>query len=135
MALDWGDSTVSDKKTILVIDDEPDVVTYLTMLLQDNGYATLDAKNGAEGLEKTRSQRPDLILLDINMPEKSGVRFYRDVREDPELKEIPVVMVTGVMKEFERFISTRRQVPPPDGYIHKPVDVEKLLKVVSDLLG
>jgi CheY-like chemotaxis protein len=126
---------VSDQKKIIVIDDEPDVVTYLTMLLQDNGYATVDAKDGVEGLEKTRSERPDLILLDINMPEKSGVRYYREVREDPELKDIPVVMVTGVMKEFERFIKTRRQVPPPDGYIHKPVDIEKLLEVISDLLG
>ena len=124
---------MSDKR-ILVIDDEPDVVTYLTTLLEDNGYATISAKDGVEGLEKVNSEMPDLILLDITMPEKSGVRFYRDVRENDELKSIPVVMVTGVMPQFEKFISTRRQVPPPDGYISKPVDSEKLLGKIKELL-
>ena len=126
---------MSDTKKILVIDDEPDVVTFLTTLLEDNDYTTVSAKNGVEGLAKAKSEKPDLILLDITMPEKSGVRFYRDVREDPNLKDIPVVMVTGVMKEFEKFISTRRQVPPPDGYISKPVDTAKLLETIAGLLA
>ena len=126
---------MSDTKRILVIDDEPDVVTFLTTLLEDNGYATVSAKDGVEGLAKTKAEKPDLILLDITMPEKSGVRFYRDVREDTNLKDIPVVMVTGVMKEFEKFISSRRQVPPPDGYISKPVDTAKLLETIAGLLA
>lgn len=126
---------MADKKKILVIDDEPDVVTFLSTLMEDNGYEPITAKNGAEGLEKTKSEKPDLILLDITMPEKSGVRFYRDVRDDPDLKDIPVIMVTGVMKEFEKFISSRRQVPPPDGYISKPVDTKALLDKISELLG
>lgn len=135
MALSERSRIVSDTKKILVIDDEPDVVTFLTTLLEDNDYTTVSAKNGVEGLAKAKSEKPDLILLDITMPEKSGVRFYRDVREDPNLKDIPVVMVTGVMKEFEKFISTRRQVPPPDGYISKPVDTAKLLETIAGLLA
>ena len=126
---------MSDTKKILVIDDEPDVVTFLTTLLEDNGYATIPAKDGVEGLAKTKSEKPDLILLDITMPEKSGVRYYRDVCDDPDLKDIPVVMVTGVTKEFEKFISTRRQVPPPDGYISKPVDTKLLLETIAKLLA
>ena len=126
---------MSDKKKILVIDDEPDVVTFLTTLLDDNGYATISAKDGNEALEQVKAESPDLILLDITMPEKSGVRFYRDVRENAEYKDIPVVMVTGVMKEFQKFISTRRQVPPPDGYIPKPVDTKVLLETIAKLLG
>jgi CheY-like chemotaxis protein len=125
----------SDKRTILIIDDDPGVVTYLETLLQDNGYATETAADGAEGLEKVRAARPDLITLDITMPEKTGVRFYRDVREDEALASIPVVMVTGVMKEFKKFISTRRQVPPPDGYITKPIDQQELLETVAKLLA
>jgi CheY-like chemotaxis protein len=125
---------MSEQKRIIVIDDDQDIVIYLATLLEDNGYATIKAYDGQEGIEKTRAERPDLILLDITMPEKSGVRYYRDVRDDPELKSIPVVMVTGVMKEFERFISTRRQVPPPDGYISKPVDDKVLLETIAKLL-
>ncbi len=126
---------MSDQKKILVIDDDPDIVTFLTTLLEDNGYATCSATDGKEGLEKTRSERPDLILLDITMPEQSGVRYYRNVREDPDLKSIPVIIVTGVMEEFRRFIHTRRQVPPPDGYFSKPVDKKELLDTVSRLLA
>ncbi len=125
---------MSDRKKIIVIDDDPDIITYLTTLLDDNGYDSITAVNGVEGLAKTRSERPDLILLDITMPEKSGVRYYRDVRDDPDLAKIPVVMVTGVMKEFEKFIKTRRQVPPPDGYINKPIDEKKLLDTIAELL-
>ncbi len=125
---------MSEKKLILVIDDDPDIVTFLTALLEDNGYATDSAADGVEGLEKTRAKRPDLILLDITMPEKSGVRFYRDVREDEGLKSIPVVIVTGVAQEFKQFIHTRRQVPPPDGYIQKPIDKQELLDAVAKAL-
>ena len=125
---------MSDKKLILVIDDDPDIVSFLTALLEDNGYATESAANGVEGLEKTRTRRPDLILLDITMPEKSGVRYYRDVREDEELRSIPVVMVTGVTQEFRQFIHSRRQVPPPEGFIHKPVDKQELLNTVAQVL-
>ena len=125
---------MSDKKKIIIIDDDPDIVTFLTTLLQDNGYDTVSACNGQEGLDRTRAERPDLILLDITMPEKSGVRYYRDIKGDDDLKSIPVVMVTGVMKEFERFISSRKQVPPPDGYISKPVDKDELLATIAKLL-
>ena len=113
---------MSDKKKIIIIDDEPDIVTFLTVLLQDNGYETISAGNGREGLETIRAERPDLVLLDITMPEKSGVRCYREMRENPDLKPIPIVIVTGVAKDFKNFISTRRQVPPPDGFVEKPID-------------
>jgi CheY-like chemotaxis protein len=125
---------VTDKKKILVIDDDPDIVTFLTTLLKDNGYDTTSAADGKEGLDKVHADRPDLILLDITMPEKSGVRFYRDVRENDDLASIPVIMVTGVTADFEKFIKTRKQVPPPDGYISKPVDEQKLLQSIADLL-
>lgn len=125
---------MSDKRKVIVIDDEPDIVTFLTLLLEDNGYATVSAKDGQEGIEKVRSEHPDLVLLDITMPEKSGVRFYREIRSDSELKSIPVVIVTGVAKEFKDFISTRRQVPPPDGFISKPIEKQELLDIVARLL-
>jgi CheY-like chemotaxis protein len=129
------------RKKILVLDDEPNVVAYLETLLQDNGYATVSAANGLEGMEKVWGEKPDLITLDISMPEESGIRFYRDLKEDPELAGIPVVIVTGVTgygykpEDFQKFISSRKQVPPPDGFVPKPIEREELLKRVNDLLS
>ena len=123
------------KKTILVVDDEPDIRKYLTRLLIDNGYETLTADNGEEGLAVARNDHPDAICLDIVMPEKSGVRMYRDLCADPELAKIPVVVVTGVTKEFENFISSRRSVPPPKGYVSKPIVTDELLEKISRALA
>lgn len=124
----------SHLRRILIIDDDPDVVTYLEAVFRDSGYEPLCAIDGATGLELARTQLPDLICLDISMPAPSGVRVYRELRGDPELSAIPVVMVTGVLRQFEEFIGRRRQVPPPDGYIAKPFQVEELLTVVRRLL-
>jgi CheY-like chemotaxis protein len=122
-----------EKKTILVVDDEPDVQVYLQTLLEDNGYNVVVAQDGAEALEKVQESRPDLVTLDITMPEKSGVRFYRDVKENDDLKTIPIVIVTGISKDFEKFISTRKQVPPPEGYVSKPIDREEILDLAKKL--
>lgn len=125
----------SDKKKVLVIDDEPDVRTYLTTLLEDNGYSVECAKDGEEGWQKFQQERPDLVTLDITMPEKSGVRFYRDVKENAEFRTTPIIIVTGVSTDFEQFISSRKKVPPPEGYIPKPVDQDALLAKVKELIG
>jgi CheY-like chemotaxis protein len=121
------------KKTVLIIDDEPDTRTYFSSLLQDNGFDTVLAENGDEGLDKVRATKPDLITLDITMPETSGVRCYRELREKEEWKSIPVIMITGVSEDFRGFISSRKHVPPPDGYLPKPVDEEQLLNMVRHL--
>jgi CheY-like chemotaxis protein len=132
------------KKTILVVDDEADVVAYLSALLQDAGYAVRTAADGQKAIDDVRRQKPDLVSLDITMPEKSGVRFYREMREDPELAEIPIVIVTGVTSplagakgvgSFERFISSRKQVAPPDGFFEKPIEREQFLAKLADILG
>ena len=122
------------RKTILVIEDEPDVLDFIAALLQDNGYDVVSAVDGEKGLAAAQSHKPDLITLDISMPEKSGVKLYRELKGDPELAKVPVVMVTGVLSEFKQFISTRKQVPPPEGYISKPIEKDLLLKTVADLI-
>jgi CheY-like chemotaxis protein len=122
-------------KKILVVDDEPDVVTYLASVLRDSGYEALEAFNGEEAMEKVLKEHPDLVTLDITMPEMTGVKAYRKMKEDPVLSKIPVVIVTGVSHEFKQFISTRSQVPAPEGYLEKPVKPEELLAEVRRLLG
>ena len=126
---------VNRKRKVLVVDDEPDVRTFLTTLLEDNGYETVTANTGAEALQSVRAARPDLVTLDITMPEQSGVRAYRELKTDPALKDLPVVIVTGVSDDFKTFISTRGQVPPPDGFVSKPIDKAILLELVRKLAG
>ena len=129
------------KKLILVVDDEPDIVTYLTTLLEDNGYQTDSAANGVEAMAKIRDKRPDLVSLDMSMPEKSGVKVYREMKESSEANTIPVLVVTGVTgfggksETFEKFLGTRKQVPPPDGFIAKPIEPDELLEKVKKLIG
>jgi CheY-like chemotaxis protein len=128
------------KKKILVVDDEPHVVTYLKTLLQDNGYETIAASNGREGMEKVKAEKPHLVCLDITMPEESGIKFYRDLKEDPALREIPVVIVTAVTgyggdpDGLKKFLSTRRQTPPPEGYFSKPIDKSEFIAKIKQLL-
>jgi len=122
-----------DKKTVLVIDDEPDTRVFITTLLEDNGYETVTASDGMEGLEKVKAGAPDLITLDITMPEKSGAGFYKEMRQTEEWKGIPIIIVTGISNDFEKFISTRRKVPPPEGYVTKPIDQAKLLELAAKL--
>lgn len=134
-------NTQETRKKILVLDDEKHIVTYLETLLRDNGYDTVAAFNGEEGLQKVRSDKPDLVTLDITMPEASGVRFYRELKDDPELASTPVVIVTAVTgyggdpDEFKKFISTRKQVPPPEGFVAKPIDKQELLDMLASLLA
>jgi CheY-like chemotaxis protein len=124
-----------ERKTILVVEDEPDTVTYLSTLLEDAGYNTVAAEDGDQALEKVRTSRPDLITLDITMPNKSGVRFYRDMKESNQWKDIPIIIVTGISDDFEKFISTRQQVPPPEGYVSKPVDKDQMLSLIKEHIG
>ena len=126
---------MSDKKKILIVDDEPDVVHYLTVLLENNGFAAVGAIDGRDGFDKAGSEHPDLIVLDISMPKESGIKMFRNLHDTKELSGIPVVMLTGVSREFERFISTRKLVDPPAAYFEKPVDDKELLQKVRELVG
>ncbi|TAL69318.1 MAG: response regulator [Bacteroidetes bacterium] len=122
-------------KKILIVDDEPDVLTYLTILFQDNGYDVISAVNGKECFEKAKNDKPALITLDITMPEESGVRAFRELQDDSVTANIPVVIITGISSEFKQFISTRRQVKPPVAYFEKPIDRELLITKVKELVG
>ena len=122
-------------QTILVVDDDPDTLTYLTTLVEDHGFVAVSARDGAEALRKIEERRPHLVALDITMPEKSGVAVYRALKENDQLKDVPVIIVTGISDDFKKFISSRRQVPPPEGYLSKPVNAEEFMEMVRRLLG
>jgi DNA-binding response OmpR family regulator len=121
------------KKRILIVDDEQDICTYLSTLFDDHGYSTSSASDGEEALNEVEAEIPDLITLDISMPKKSGIKFYREMRENDPWKSVPIIIVTGISEDFKRFISTRHQVPPPDGYLSKPIEPEEILAMVRKL--
>jgi len=126
---------MTNRKTILIVDDEPDVLKWLSVLFENNGYRAITAEDGFEGFEKAEAEHPDLITLDISMPRESGIKMYRNLHESKELSQIPVIMVTGVSSEFERFISTRKQVNPPAAYFEKPIKERELLEKVRELVA
>jgi CheY-like chemotaxis protein len=143
MANSRGDAMMKGamEKLVLVVEDQPDERAYLKAFLADNGYGVVTAEDGDEAMAVVRRDHPDLVTLDITMPKKSGVRFYRELKGDPDLESTPVVVVTAVTgfggdpSGFKKFISAREQVPAPEGFVSKPVDQAELLTVVAGLLG
>ena len=125
---------MAEKKRILVVDDEADQRTWLTTLLQDNGYETVEAEDGEAGLAQA-GNGVDLITLDISMDNESGLGMFRKLQGAPETASIPVVMITGVAREFKQFVERARQVRNPDAYFEKPVDRQALLRKIEELLG
>ena len=124
---------MAPKKKILIVDDEEDIRLYLSTLLGDQGYETVLAKDGEEAWKQVEGNSPDLITLDISMPEKSGIRFYREMKADDRWKKVPVLIVTGVSEDMRKFLSSRHQVPPPEGYLAKPINREEILALITKL--
>ena len=112
-------------KKILVVDDDPDTRFFIETVLQDNGCTTISVSDGDEALAKARAEKPDLITLDIWMPGKTGVDVFVELRNDPEIADILVCIVSG-RPEFRKVIYDR-PVLPPEGYIDKPVSEERLI--------
>jgi len=121
-------------KKILVVDDEQDILKYLSALLEDNSFEVITAENGKQCFEKAVAEKPDLITLDITMPEETGVRAFRDLQENETTKNIPIIIITGVTHQFENFIKTRGQVHPPTAYFEKPIDKDKLIATIKEIL-
>jgi CheY-like chemotaxis protein len=114
-------------KKILVIDDDPVIVKYLTTLFQDNGYETCCASNGLQAMELVQKESPDLITLDLEMPQEWGSRFYRKLSKEPDLRKIPIIVITG--------LAGQHAVKDAVAYIHKPFDRDKLLGIVKQAIG
>ncbi len=116
---------------ILVIDDEPDLVDTLQCQLEFNSYEVVTAENGKEGLEKAKSEKPDLILLDYAMPEMDGLGMLERLRSHPDLKEIPVIMLTASSEaqNVEKACSCGIT-----DYITKPFDYGLLVEKITDVL-
>lgn len=116
------------KKDILVVDDEPDVREFLRDLLVDQGYGVREAADGIQAMELIRSQIPDLILLDLMMPNETGTGLYRRIFHKQEFKDIPVIVISGLPG---RHLAVSKSIPVFD----KPIDEERLLAQISEIFG
>jgi DNA-binding response OmpR family regulator len=121
-------------KKILIIDDEKDILTYLSTFFIDNGFDVITAFDGKEGVQQAILRKPDIITLDVSMPEESGVKALRELQSNESTKNTPIIIITGLASDFKRFIETRKQVHPPEGYFEKPIDRDELLVKVNELL-
>ncbi len=131
----FASSSLGNRKTVLIVDDDRDFLRYLTLLFQDNGFETLTAANGHEAMELASARTPDLITLDVSMPGKSGVSAYRDLKEDPDLGVIPILLVTAVGNPLDRFTDQFGELPVPVRLVSKPLDVDLLWKSVREVLS
>ena len=129
-----------EEKTILVVDDEEDVRDYLSTVLEDAGFKVIAAADGNQALEKLKEQIPDFISLDLVMPNKSGMRFLREMRRTKAWANIPFVIVTAhahdeLGREDLNDILSTMTVSGPNVYLEKPVAPEHYVRLICERLG
>lgn len=147
-------------KRVLVVDDDENTRRFLSVALEANGYEPLTAEDGDEGLKMVQEDKPDLILLDVMMPKKTGFVLFKQLRRKDEFKDIPVIMLTAVAEVLEEdqshaegetterpFDSLRESLRKaitqmreeglvkPEVFIDKPIDPEQLIREVRNLIG
>jgi CheY-like chemotaxis protein len=129
------------KPRILFVDDELDMRIFLSAVLRTEGFEAVPARNAVEGMQKARTHPPDLIVMDVMMPEAGGVTLFQELKADARLARVPVIVLTGVNeKAFAHHLkminlSRDAPLPPPDAYLEKPLVPETLLALVRKLLG
>ena len=129
-----------EDKTILVVDDEPDVRDYLRMILEDAGFQVTTAGNGEEALEMVRESRPDFISLDLIMPRMSGHKFLYALKRDRDLSRIPVLVVTAhandeMGKGDLEDLFDKKMMSGPGTYLEKPVNPASYVRSIKRALG
>jgi Fe-S oxidoreductase len=127
-------------RRILVVDDEPDVRTYLRMIFKDEGAEVIEAPDANQAMRLLKTERPDLMTLDLIMPHKTGEKLYWELRKDPDFTGLPIVIVTGYARvetpaiNFHKFIE-EKHLPEPDGFLEKPIQPELVLDTVVNILA
>jgi CheY-like chemotaxis protein len=146
-------------KRVLLVDDDRNATKYLSAVLSDNGYETVSACDGNEGFAKVEQTTPDLIVLDVMMPKKSGFVLFKQLKEDKRYREIPILMLTGVSgvlqeleehqeETFEKSYDSLRQALKekikemrevgqikPEMFVDKPVEPESFIAKIRQLIG
>ena len=128
-------------KKVLIVDDDPDVRLFNATVVEESGFIPVEAENGEQGLKMVKEEVPDLVILDVLMPRQSGIRLYRELKTDSSLKNVKVIMLSGVAKRT--FLRSQKaltefggdKIPEPETYIEKPVEPEELAEAIKKMIG
>jgi CheY-like chemotaxis protein len=128
---------MSDNKLVLVVDDDPDMVEAISMKLESRNYQVAKAYDGIEAWDRIRKERPDLIILDVMMPRKSGYALCDEIKNDPKYQDITVILLTGVASALANTTYSHQDGMNTlaDDYIPKPIDLDKLMSMIGDYLS
>jgi len=123
-------------KKILLVDDEPDIRSYLCSVLEENSFRAFTAGNAETGMQLLEDIEPDLVCLDIMMPKRSGISMYAAMKENEKFRQVPVIIISGIVEEgkfnFRKFLADE-SVPPPEQYLEKPVKIDEFITLVKFL--
>jgi two-component system, OmpR family, alkaline phosphatase synthesis response regulator PhoP len=127
---------MTDKKLVMVVDDDPDLVESVAMKLESNNFRVTKAYDGVEALEKIKVERPALVILDVMMPRKDGYTLCDELKKSEETKDIIIVLLTAVAAAVSSTNYTHMggKTTLADDYIPKPIDLDKLMEIVKDNL-
>jgi CheY-like chemotaxis protein len=128
---------MSENKLILVVDDDPDLVEAVGMKLEGEGFRVSKAYDGVKAWERIKDERPALIILDVMMPKKNGYEVCDELKNDPDYKDITVILLTAVGEAVTSTNYTHRdgKTTLADEYIPKPIDLDALIEIVRDYTG
>ncbi len=121
--------------TILIVDDERDMRIYLRTLLRKAGYAVLEASDGVQGVQLAVEHHPDLVVMDLVMPRRSGATAFDILGDTAETRDIPVVILTGVTTRAAMFDEDPERAHRPAALLDKPIDREDFLRQIGVILG
>jgi len=122
-----------DNLRVVCIEDEPEMIDLVRLILGRRGFDVVGANGGVEGLEAVRRERPNLILLDLMMPDMDGWEVYQRIKADEELRQIPVIVVTAKAQSIDKVLGLH--IAKVDDYITKPFGPQELLESVEKILG
>ncbi len=129
------------RKKVLIVDDDPDARLFNATVVEESGFIPIEAENGEEGLKILKQEAPDLVILDVLMPRQSGIRLYRELKTDTALKNIQVIMLSGIArKTFIRSQNALTEfggepVPEPEIYFEKPIEPTVLAETIKKILA
>lgn len=126
-------------KKVLIVDDEPDAVDFAKEIIESLGHTVVFAHDGDSGLAKMRREKPDLVILDVQMPGKDGFEVFEVMKKDEDLKATPVIMLTGIREKVGLGFSAddmgKYMGKKPDDYVEKPIEPAKLEQAVNKVFG
>ena len=122
-----------DQMRVVCIEDEPEMIDLVRLILGRKGFDVIGAAGGIEGLEKVKREKPDIVLLDLMMPDMDGWEVYQQIKADPDVSDIPIVVVTAKAQSIDKVLGLH--IAKVDDYITKPFGPQELLESVEKILG